>query len=51
MNNVIKSFCIDYFMFRVDGRIDIPNNEQEYLEDCKYGEDPGSNSFDFINEE
>ena len=50
MNNVSKSFCIDYFMFRVDGRIDIPNNEQEYLEDCKTGDEPGTNDFDFINE-
>lgn len=49
-NQLKKSYCIDYLKFRIDGLIDMPTTEQEFLDNCKYDEEPGSADFSFINE-
>ena len=45
-----KQCCIDYFKFRFDNFVDMPDNEQEYMDDCKTGHEPGTADFVFINE-
>lgn len=49
-NQLKRSYCLDYLKFRVDGLIDMPTTEQEFLDNCKYDEEPGSADFSFINE-
>lgn len=47
MNEIKKSFCIDYFKFRVDGLIDIPKSQEEYINDSNGNIEC---DFSFINE-
>ena len=44
------SSCIDYFKFRVDNIIEIPENEKDYFDFSKNGNEPGSEDYTFIHE-
>lgn len=50
MEELTKSFCLDYFKFRVDGLIEIPNTAEEYINNAKDNDEPGTADFSFINE-
>lgn len=49
-NELITSNCIDYFKFRVDNIIEIPNSINDYENFSKNNGEPGTEDYTFISE-